>query len=76
MNYNVNFLIDRYYEFVNTVSKKNNYDENISHLIRLLLIVFVIKYDIKNEKIIMECFEKTSIIVSDNKKSREEAFFL
>ena len=75
MNYNVNFLIDRYYEFVNTVSKKNNYDENISHLIRLLLIVFVIKYDIKNEKIIMECFEKTKIIVSDNKKNGEEAFF-
>ena len=75
MNYDINFLVDRYYDFINTVSKKYKYSDNITHLIKLLLIVFVIKYDIKNEKVIMECFEKTRILVRNDKKGSEEAFF-
>lgn len=75
MNYNINFFVDRYYDFINNVSKKYNYSDNITHLIKLLLIVFVIKYDIKNEKVIMACFEKTKILISEDKKSEEEAFF-
>ena len=75
MKYGVNFLIDKYQAFINTVSYKYNYDDNITHLIKLFLIAFVMKYDIKNEKVIMDCFMNTRIVVSNQKKDNEEAFF-
>lgn len=74
-NVNINFLFDKYSTFVNSVSDKYNYDNNIRHLISLLLIAFVMKYDIRNEKIIMDCFSNTRIVVSNVKKDMEEAFF-
>ena len=74
-NVNINFLFDKYSTFVNSVSDKYNYDNNIRHLISLLLIAIVMKYDIRNEKIIMDCFSNTRIVVSNVKKDMEEAFF-
>ena len=75
LNYDINYLINKYSVFINDISIKYNYNNNIKHLINLLLVSFVMKYDIKNEKVIMQCFENTRIIISDEKKKNEEAFF-
>ena len=86
----VNMLFNKYKNIVDKIAKDNNYDDNIKHLLWLIMTSFVLKYGIKNESTILKCFRETIIIkkvdfffitampvfFSANPKSLESAYFL
>ena len=71
----INFLLSKYSDDIDRICNKYKYDVNIKHLIKLILVLFITKYGIKNEKAIISCFENTKIIVNNAKRTFEEAYF-
>lgn len=76
MEENYSLYIDKYISFVDEISSRYHYDENIKHLLYVIIPAFVIKYGIKNEKTVLNCFSST-IIYKDNtlNKSNTYGFF-
>lgn len=74
-NMDINFLLSKYSDDIDRICNKYKYDVNIKHLIKLILVLFITKYGIKNEKAIISCFENTKIIVNKAKRTFEEAYF-
>lgn len=62
---NINSFLNKYIVFVNKISDYYNYDNNIKHLLYLIVPGFVAKYGAANEKFILNCFEKTKIYISE-----------
>ena len=58
-------LFDRYVDFINKLSNYNDYNNNIRHLLYIIIPSFIYKYGIENEKAILDCFSKTLIYESD-----------
>lgn len=62
MNNNiVNLCLKKYKLIVDSISDKFNYDENLRHLLYVVVTSFVIKYGIKSENVIIDCFSNTKI---------------
>lgn len=74
-NDNINIFLSRYVEFVNDLSKTNNYPVNIKHILYLIVPAFILKYGIKEERNILSCFEKIPIYIGDYKNNSELAYF-
>ena len=53
MNYSneqINMIINRCENIVNDISIKHNYNENIKHLLYIIIPAFLLKYELRNEK--------------------------
>lgn len=61
---NINEFLNKYIEFVNEISVEYNYEDNIKHLLYLIVPAFVVKYDLINEKLILRVFRDVRIYVS------------
>ena len=72
---NINELLNKYIEFTNNISEKNNYPNNIKHVLYLIIPAFVIKYGLKHENMILGCFEKIKIHISDKENNNCTAYF-
>ena len=72
---NETFIIDKYHSIVDDLCDKNNYDNNVRHLLYLVLPAFILKYGIKNERIILDCFYNTHIFVDNKNNFGIEAYF-
>ncbi len=72
---NINLFLNKYIEFVNQISSENNYENNIKHLLYLIVPAFVYKYGINNESSILECFEKVKIYTTNEKNEYVKATF-
>ena len=61
---NINNFLEKYISFVDRISIKYNYQDNIRHLLYLIVPGFVIKYGVSNETLILKCFEEVIIYIS------------
>jgi len=71
----INNFLNKYIDFVNNISNKFRYDNNIKHLLYVIVPAFIIKYDIKNEKHILNCFETIPIVVTGTEDKTITASF-
>ena len=60
---NINLLINNYIPFINEISIDFNYDENIKHLLFVIVPAFIAKYGVVNEPIILKCFKNVKICI-------------
>ena len=72
---NINELLNRYINFVENISYKYNYDSNIKHVLYIIVPSFVLKYNIRNERIILKLFEETKIIINSKEDDYAVASF-
>ena len=68
-------IIEREKEFINNISDKYNYDDNIKHLLLIIIPAFIIKYGIDKEKLVKDTFENIKIIKSDKKDKQVKAYY-
>lgn len=59
---------------VDEISLKYNYDNNIKHLLYLIIPAFITKYKYK-EKLIIDTFENTPIMINDKESKYVNAFY-
>ena len=71
----INSLIERYVLFVDEISKKNHYENNIRHLLYLIVPAFVLKYGVNSENTIKKCFEEIPILITGTEDKYVTASF-
>lgn len=71
----INMLFYKYKDVTNEIAKEKGYDDNIRHLLWLIMTSFVIKYGIKRENTIIKCFKETTVIKRKIKEDNVFAFF-
>lgn len=71
----IKLFFDKYKNVIDNISKINFYDENVRHILYVVIPAFVHKYGLSKEKIIIDCLKSTLFIVSNEKNNNEEAFF-
>ena len=66
---NINSFINKYISFADSLSKEMNYNNNIRHLLYVIIPAFVCKYGVNNSSFILDCFKKVKIYIrnSENK---------
>lgn len=69
----VNSLIDKSVKVADEIALKNNYPDNITHLLYLIIPAFVIKYS--HENMIFESFKKIPIVISGKEEKYTQAFY-
>ena len=72
---NINDFLNKYIDFTNNLSSKNNYPNNIKHVLYLIIPAFVMKYGIREERNILSCFENVPIYISDKTNKLYTAYF-
>ncbi len=72
---NINTFLNKYIDFVNDLSKRFNYPENIKHVLYLIIPAFNMKYGLKYERIILDSFSDTPIIINNKDYGKCTAFF-
>lgn len=70
-----NNLVNKYIPLVDEFSKKYNYNSNIKHLLYLIIPAFITKYTYKEERLIINTFKNTRIIISDKKDKNIQALY-
>ena len=68
-------LVEKYLPFIRNLSQQYSYDSNITHLLYLILPAFVTKYSIYQEKLILNTFQQTQIIISPKTSPTIEAYY-
>ena len=71
----INKLLNRYVDFVDEISSNNHYENNIRHLLYLVVPAFVFKYGVDKESTILKCFENVKIIISGTEDKQVLASF-
>jgi len=74
-NSNINLILNKYINFTNKLCLDNNYDNNIRHLLYIIIPAFIIRYGINNEKTILDCFLHTKINISYTENKQITAYF-
>lgn len=59
-------LVEKYINIINSISQNNNYDNNITHLLYLIVPAFITKYSIYKEELILNTIKNTKIITKNN----------
>ncbi|MBR4261909.1 MAG: hypothetical protein IKQ35_00910 [Bacilli bacterium] len=72
---NINSFLNKYIDFVNNISNNNNYQENIKHVLYLIIPAFVVKYGFKYENLILKAFNETPIVLNNHEMGNCTAFF-
>lgn len=72
---NSNVVIEREKDFIDRISNEYNYDNNIRHLLYVIIPAFVIKYGINKEKLILNAFREIKIITSNEKDKYIKAYY-
>ncbi len=70
-----NLVIQREKVFIDQISDQYKYDNNIRHLLYVIIPAFIIKYGVSKEKLILNTFRDIKIIISDKKDKYIKAFF-
>ena len=67
-------LILKYTNIIDDISNIYNYDNNIKHLLYLIIPAFIIKYKYK-EQLVLNTFKNTPIITNNNKEEYVNAYY-
>ena len=70
-----NNLVNKYIPIIDKISNKYNYNSNIKHLLYLIIPAFITKYTYKEERLIINTFKDTKIIISDKKDKNIQALY-
>ena len=70
-----NLIIEKEKDFIDQISDKYEYDDNIRHLLYIIIPAFIIKYGMKNEKLILNTFRDIRIVKSDKQEKYVKAYF-
>lgn len=73
--FNIDSILNKYTIFVNNVSSHFRYDNNIKHVLYIIVPAFIIKYGIINERKILNTFENVKIVINDTEDSQNIASF-
>ena len=68
-------LVERYIPFIKDLANKYNYNSNITHLLYLIIPAFISKYSLSKEKLILNTFDKTRIIISSKQDKNIQAYY-
>ena len=68
-------VIEKEKPFIDQISDKYDYDDNIKHLLYIIIPAFIIKYGIKNESLILNTFRDIRIIKSDKQDRYVKAYY-
>ena len=68
-------IINKYIPIINEIALKYHYDNNIKHLLYLIVPAFLQRYGLANERLIREVFSNVKIEIRENSTSLEEAFY-
>lgn len=72
---NINELLNKYISFTNKICEEKNYPNNIKHVLYIIIPAFVIKYGLKYENMILDCFEKINIYIREKDNDLCTAYF-
>lgn len=72
---NINDFLNRYTIFINNLSMKYNYPDNIRHVLYIIIPAFIIKYGLREEKNILSCFEQIPIYINNSQNQVCTAYF-
>ena len=72
---NSNVVIQREKEFIDRISNEYGYDNNIRHLLYVIIPAFIIKYGINKEKLNLNAFRDIKIIISNEKDKYIKAYY-
>ncbi len=70
-----NLVIEKEKAFIDQISDRYEYDDNMRHLLYIIIPAFVIKYGIKNESLILNTFRDIRIIKSDKQDKYVKAYY-
>ena len=73
---NINKIISKYETFVDEISKEYSYDNNIKHLLYLIVPSFIIYYGLENEKLILNVFKEVKIYYKESNNNFIHASFI
>lgn len=69
-------LLTKYVSFIDEVSLKYHYPDNIKHLLYVIVPAFVIKYGLKKEHFILNCLSEIPIIITGQEDPRYQALYV
>ena len=69
-------LLTKYISFIDDVSLKYQYPDNIKHLLYVIVPAFVIKYGLKKEHFILNCLNEIPIIITGKEDTRYQALYV
>jgi len=72
---NINELLNKYVNFINRICEEKKYPNNIKHVLYLIIPAFILKYGLKHENMILGCFEKINIHISEKENDICTAYF-
>ena len=72
---NSNLVIQQEKDFIDDICDKYNYDNNIRHLLYIIIPAFIIKYGFNKEKLILNAFRDIRIMITNEKSNNIKAFF-
>ena len=72
---NSNLVIQRQKQFVDQISDLYEYDNNIRHLLYVIIPAFIIKYGVSKEKMIQNAFRDIRIVISNEKDKYVKAYY-
>ncbi len=64
-----NRLIAQEKAFIDSICDRYNYDNNIRHLLYIIIPAFIIKYGFKREKLILNAFRDIRIMITNEKRN-------
>ena len=71
----INEFLNKYINFTNRICHENDYPNNIRHVLYLIIPAFIIKYGLKHENKILNCFETVKIYIDDRDDDNCTAYF-
>ena len=69
-------LLTKYVSFIDEVSLKYHYLDNIKHLLYVIVPAFVIKYGLKREHFILNCLSEIPIVITGQEDPRYQALYV
>ena len=72
---NPSIVIQKEKPFIDKICDAYGYDNNIRHLLYVIIPAFIIKYGIGKEKIILNTFRDIKIMITDNKDKFVKAYY-
>lgn len=72
---NINDFLNKYIRFVDELSSYGNYPNNVRHVLYLIIPGFILKYGLKYENMILNCFRETPIYINDKQNDYCTAYF-
>ena len=72
----INRIIEREKQFIESICNTYQYDNNLRHILLLLIPTFILKYGIEKEQLIKNTFQSTRIIPSNEESKMIRAYYV